>query len=104
MPFGGSTRRSPDAVDRLATTELPPTTPGAEGSLEWAAPLASETFAPVAAGDVVYAVTTEGATAVSADGDRLDTVSIADPFVEAPPALGAGYLFVPTVRGVTAFE
>lgn len=76
----------------------------AEGSLEWAAPLASETFAPVAAGDVVYAVTTEGVAAVSADGDRLGTVSIADPFVEAPPALGAGYLFVPTLRGVTAVE
>lgn len=76
----------------------------AEGTLEWAAPLPSPTFAPVAAGDVLYATTTEGVTAVSGDGDLLDTLSLADPLVEYSPALGAGRLFVTTLRGVVAVE
>jgi outer membrane protein assembly factor BamB len=76
----------------------------AEGSLEWAAPLPSSTFAPVAAGDVLYAVASEGVTAISGDGERLDTLSLADPRVEYSPALGAGRLFVTTLRGVAAVE
>jgi outer membrane protein assembly factor BamB len=76
----------------------------AEGTLEWTAPLPSTTFAPVAAGDVLYAATGEGVTAVSAGGEHLDTVSLEEPLVEYSPALGGGRLFVPTLRGVTAVE
>lgn len=76
----------------------------AEGTLEWAAPLPSASFGPVAAGEVLYAVTTEGVTAVSAGGEHLDTVSLEEPLVEYSPALGAGRLFVPTLGGVAAVE
>lgn len=76
----------------------------AEGSLEWAVPLPSSTFAPVAAGDVLYAATSEGVTAVSADGELLDTLSMEGLLVEYSPALGAGRLFVSTLRGVAAVE
>lgn len=77
----------------------------ADGTLEWSLPVGSTTFAPVAAGDVVYLVTVDGVEAISTDGRRVGEVALdANTRVEYPPALGFGRLFVPTLRGVVALE
>lgn len=79
----------------------------------WGVEIASDSFAPVAAGDVVYVTTTAGIEAVSTDGERLDsvvlesdaeTVSEHTPRTEFSPALGHGRLFVPTTQGIVAIE
>lgn len=73
-------------------------------SVAWSVDVASTTFAPVIAGDVVYVVTTDGVEAVSIDGEPLDSVAIEDPLSERSPALGHGRLYVPTTNGVVAVE
>ena len=79
----------------------------------WGVEVDSESYAPVAAGDVVYVLTRDGVEAVSTDGEHLDslvlesdahTVDEHRPSVEFSPALGHGTLFVPAMHGIVAVE
>lgn len=75
------------------------------GSPSWSVEIETVTAAPVVAGDVVYVVTSNGIEAISTDGEHLDSVSRDDePTATESPALGFGRLFVPTMRGLVAYE
>lgn len=79
-----------------------------DGSLEWSAP-GAKAFAPVAAGNVVYARTAESRNsdliAVSTDGDELDSTTLPyAPGTDRSLAIGSERLFVTGVEGIIALE
>ena len=97
-------------VDEASGSILYAMDPAAEEAV-WGVEVASTSYAPVAAGDVVYVLTGDGVEAVSTDGEHLDslvlesdahTVDEHSPSVEFSPALGHGKLFVPTMHGIVA--
>ena len=84
--------------------------PDAEEAV-WGVEVGSTSYAPVAAGDVVYVLTGDSVEAVSTDGEHLDSLVLESeafsvdehtPSVELSPALGQGTLFVPTMHGIVA--
>ena len=97
-------------VDGVAGTIVYGLDPDAE-TATWGVEIASESYAPVAAGDVIYLPTTDGVEAVSTDGEHLDSLVLESDAhnvgehllsVEFSPALGHGKLFVPTLHGIVA--
>lgn len=79
-----------------------------DGSLAWS--IESDlAFAPVAAGDVIYLASWSEVTAVSSDGQKLDSVALGNDdgsSVRAlfSPAIGHGRLYVPTDDGIVAIK